>query len=68
MLRQYLTALGWVDYLASSTLHPLATGAEAPPASLYLNPAKTFQTLEGFGGAFTEAAAVTWQQLNHLYQ
>ncbi len=27
-------------------------------------PEKTFQTIEGFGGAFTEAAAVTWQSLS----
>ena len=27
-------------------------------------PQRTFQTIEGFGGAFTEAAAVTWLTLN----
>lgn len=27
-------------------------------------PQHTFQTIEGFGGAFTEAAAVTWQTLS----
>ena len=31
--------------------------------SLYINPAKTFQTLEGFGGAFTASAATTWKKL-----
>lgn len=29
-----------------------------------INSSKTFQTLQGFGGAFTEAAAVTWQALS----
>jgi glucosylceramidase len=32
--------------------------------SVWVNPDKTFQTLQGFGGAFTEAAAVTWQRLS----
>jgi glucosylceramidase len=27
-------------------------------------PQRTFQTIEGFGGAFTESAAVTWQALS----
>ncbi len=64
MLQQYLTAQGGGAHLALSALHPLAANAFAPPVSLYLNPAKTFQSLEGFGGAFTEAAAVTWQGLS----
>ena len=33
-------------------------------ASVWVNPQRAFQTLEGFGGAFTEAAAVTWQGLS----
>ena len=39
-----------------------------PAASLYVNPAKPFQTLEGFGAAFTEASAVTWQKLSPARQ
>lgn len=31
---------------------------------VWANPAIQFQEIEGFGGAFTEAAAVTWQQLS----
>lgn len=47
---------------------PLALGAPgAAPGTglprLFVDPARRFQTLEGFGGAFTEAAAVTWQAL-----
>lgn len=30
---------------------------------IYIDPQRTFQCIEGFGGAFTEAAAVTWQKL-----
>ncbi len=33
------------------------------PAVL-VDPSKRFQTIEGFGGAFTEAAAVTWQKMS----
>ena len=68
MLQQYLTTRGASLYLAHCTLNPLATAEHAPGASLYVNPSKTFQSLEGFGGAFTEAAAVTWQQLSPARQ
>jgi glucosylceramidase len=36
-------------------------GAELP--RVWVNPERRFQVIEGFGGAFTEAAAVTWQRL-----
>ena len=36
--------------------------------SLWINSRKSFQTLQGFGGAFTEAAAVTWQRLSPARQ
>jgi glucosylceramidase len=35
---------------------------------VWVESAKTFQTMEGFGGAFTEAAAVTWQGLSPARQ
>ncbi|MBT9456855.1 MAG: glycoside hydrolase family 30 protein [Burkholderiaceae bacterium] len=38
-------------------------GSAAGLPQLMVNSARRFQTLEGFGGAFTEAAAVTWQAL-----
>jgi glucosylceramidase len=31
--------------------------------TVYVNPQRAFQTIEGFGSAFTEAGAVTWQAL-----
>lgn len=31
---------------------------------LWWDACRSFQTLEGFGGAFTEAGAITWQQLS----
>lgn len=43
---------------------------QAPPGAalpgrpkLWVDTTRRFQSLEGFGGAFTEAAAVTWQRL-----
>lgn len=44
------------------------TDAERFPLSVFIDPAITFQTIEGFGGAFTEAAAVTWQKLGKKNQ
>ncbi len=40
----------------------MAGDAAALPR-VWVNSARQFQALEGFGGAFTEAAAVTWQRL-----
>jgi glucosylceramidase len=39
-----------------------ATDATCPV--VWVNPAKQFQEIEGFGGAFTEAAAINWQKLS----
>ena len=44
---------------------PLRPGAAAPDLPVVLvDPGRRFQTMEGFGAAFTEAAAVTWQGLD----
>jgi glucosylceramidase len=37
-------------------------------ASVFVDSRRHFQTIEGFGGAFTEAAAVTWQKLSLIRQ
>jgi glucosylceramidase len=42
-------------------LPPLADAGQLP--LLFVDTSRRFQTLEGFGGAFTEAAAVVWQGL-----
>lgn len=46
---------------------PLVARAPGAPDDhgpvLFVDTARRFQALEGFGGAFTEAAAMTWQQL-----
>jgi glucosylceramidase len=40
-------------------LHPSTAGS----ASVFVDAGRRFQTVLGFGGAFTESAAVTWQRL-----
>jgi glucosylceramidase len=43
---------------------PTASVADRGPGpTLWVDTSRRFQTIEGFGGAFTEAAAVTWQAL-----
>ena len=34
--------------------------------AVFVHPQRAFQTIEGFGGAFTEASAVTWQKLGDV--
>ncbi len=61
--RAYLTSRDGNDRL---TAQPRAAAgpADAGIAELRIDPSKGFQTIEGFGGAFTEAAAVTWLKLS----
>jgi glucosylceramidase len=47
---------------------PVSRVANGSVATVFLDPAKPFQTIEGFGGAFTEAAAVTWQKMSPTNQ
>jgi glucosylceramidase len=44
------------------TLHAAPHGAQELPR-LSVDSSRRFQTIEGFGGAFTEAAATVWQAL-----
>jgi glucosylceramidase len=47
-------------------LTPTRKTPELP--TVYVNPQCQFQVIEGFGGAFTEAAALTWQALNEEHR
>ncbi len=61
-MRHFLTAHGSDARLTEQT--PLVHGNAGHDLPLLIvNPERRFQTIEGFGGAFTEAAAVTWQRL-----
>ena len=64
--RVYLTARDTPDRLAlkaPGTFEELAQPAESAPV-VFVDPAKTFQTLEGIGGALTDAAAETFTRLS----
>ncbi len=61
-MRHFLTARDSADRLTEQA--PLAALTEAGLPRLWVDASRRFQTLEGFGGAFTEAAATTWQRLS----
>ncbi len=64
-LRCLLTAQGGPSPLAEQAVHARLDerpGQDAP--RVWVEPERRFQTIEGFGGAFTEAAAVSWHQLS----
>ena len=44
------------------------TGEAPDLPTVYVNPQRQFQVIEGFGGAFTEASAVTWQALRQEHR
>jgi glucosylceramidase len=61
----WLTARDTGDRLAPkppATFEPLEQPVEGAP-TVMIDPTKRFQTIEGFGGALTDAAAETWAKL-----
>src|SRR5712672_255820 len=56
-LSQYTTAKGHKDKLTEQEPILLAKNVEPDLPSVLIDSSKRFQTIEGFGGAFTEAAA-----------
>jgi glucosylceramidase len=52
------------DSGARLAAQPPAGGSAAGGASVFVDAGRRFQTVLGFGGAFTESAAVTWQRLS----
>ena len=61
-MRSFLSAQGGGAPMAEQpALPPLADAGHLP--SLWVDTSRRFQTIEGFGGAFTEAAATVWQGL-----
>jgi glucosylceramidase len=63
MIRHFLSSRDSDARLSEQA--PLANGTEESLLpSLWVDPSRQFQRLEGFGAAFTEAAAVTWQKLS----
>jgi glucosylceramidase len=61
-MRWFLSAQGGGAPMAEQPPLPrLANAGDLP--SLWVDAGRRFQTIEGFGGAFTEAAATVWQGL-----
>lgn len=67
MIQYFLTQRGSGARLSQQPDIGRSSG-EAGLHHVWVNSSKTFQTLQGFGGAFTEAAAVTWQRLSPARQ
>jgi len=67
----FRTVLTVKDAAARLTEQPataIGRVAENSIATVFIDPARQFQTIEGFGGAFTEAAAVTWRKMSPTNQ
>jgi glucosylceramidase len=62
-MRHFLTARDGGARLTEQAPLRLGSGDGTWPV-LFVNTSRRFQSIEGFGGAFTEAAAVTWQLLS----
>lgn len=62
-LRGWLTSRDGGERLAPQPDLAWRKGGAVAGPSVFVDPARRMQTLLGFGGAFTEAAALTWQQL-----
>ncbi len=63
MLRAWLSSRDSGARLAPLPGAAWHDGPGAAGPTVFVDPARRMQTLMGFGGAFTEAAALTWQQL-----
>ncbi|OIN91419.1 MAG: glucosylceramidase [Comamonadaceae bacterium CG1_02_60_18] len=66
-MRVFLTAKDGSDRLTEQS-QLLCTEDPGVGSRVWIYPSRSFQTIEGFGGAFTEAAAVTWQRLSPVRQ
>ncbi|HTS19794.1 MAG TPA: glycoside hydrolase family 30 protein [Verrucomicrobiae bacterium] len=62
--RHFLTARDTADRLALKGAISLEKTGGRGVVTVFVDPSRQFQVLEGFGGAFTESAAVTLQKLS----
>src|SRR5438876_8571908 len=63
LMRRYLTAKGTMDRLAEQEPIALEANSDTSLPFVLIDPSKRFQIIEGFGGAFSEAAACTLYRL-----
>ena len=66
--RTILTAKDTGARLAEQPATAIGQVGDSSLPTVFIDPAKQFQTIEGFGGAFTEAAAVTWKRMGPANQ
>lgn len=52
-----LSNVGWIQ-----PVPPVPDEANSS-GMVFIDPGRTFQVIEGFGGAFTEASAITWRKM-----
>ena len=63
-IRPFVTARDTADRLSEKPSFSPGNKRDAGSVSIFIDPAKKFQTIEGFGAAFTEAAAVTLRKMS----
>jgi glucosylceramidase len=63
VLRSWLSSRDSGERLAEQPALSWQEGSASAGPSVFVDPNRRMQALLGFGGAFTEAAALTWQQL-----
>ncbi len=66
-IRCYLTARDTGARLTEQPVLPSQAGESGLP-TVIVNTGRAFQTIEGFGGAFTESAAVAWLALGTVHR
>ena len=67
-IRHFLTARDTSDRLTEKPALDLGSNSETGLPCVVVDPSIRFQTIEGFGGAFTEAASATLQKLSESNQ
>ena len=64
----FLTSKDTADRLSKKPSPVFQTRAETESPTVFIDAGKRFQTIEGFGGAFTEAAALTLRKMSPANQ
>jgi glucosylceramidase len=67
-IRTILTTKNTDARLAEQSITSIGMTADDSIATVSIDPASQFQTIEGFGGAFTETSAVIWQKMGLVNQ
>lgn len=63
-IKQFCTAKETGEKLAEQQMLEFVTGYDEDAPKVIVDDSKTYQTIEGFGGAFTEAASTTFDKMS----